>query len=126
MLKWKTEFTVVYHSEREGRGLMNLVPIQNAQVIHRYGGDRVACAIGRNGKNFVRDGDGDSNTSQNGEILYRPAQVQRLFEKYPQLDRSLNHTRPANRRLDFHATHALQVGCQHPKKMKVRRVTCDV
>jgi chemotaxis protein histidine kinase CheA len=123
VLKWKTEFDVVYHSEREGRGLTNLVPIQDGQVVHRYGGDRVSCAIGRNGKSFVREGDGASNQHcQNGEILYRPARVQKLFDKYPQLDRSLNHTRPANRRLNFHATHALQVGSQHPKNMKVHQL----
>jgi hypothetical protein len=113
LLVWKSEYDVRAFSEKEGRGLINLVEIDRGNPIHRYGGDRVYCSIGRNARSFVHKGAHNPQKTLNGDILYRPAQVQRLFAKYPKLDRSLN---PG---LKFQSTHAVQLGSQHPKNWKV-------
>ncbi len=113
LLKWKTEYNVQYINEIEGRGLYNLIDLKRGQVIHRYGGDRVYCCIG-DGPSWVREKDFNPRRKLNGDILFRPAQVQRLFDKYPQLDRSRHPNS-----LTFHSTHAMQVGTHHPKHYKV-------
>jgi hypothetical protein len=113
ILTWKTEYDVCMFSEKEGRGLLNYVPIDDGNPIHRYGGDRVHYSIGQGPKSFVRKGDHNPQKQRNGEVKFRPAQVARLFAKYPQLDRSQNDNIP------FHPTHAVQLGTHHPKHWKV-------
>jgi hypothetical protein len=88
------------------------------QPIHRYGGDRVFFRIGDGPPGWVREGDSNTRRQLNGEILFRPPQVQRIFKKYPQLDRSLS----ANC-LKFQTTHAVQLGVHHPKGLKGRSYT---
>ena len=94
--------------------LFNLIDIKRGQVVHRYGGDRVYCCIGDE-PSWVREKNCNPRRKLTGDILFRPAQVQRLFDKYLQLDRS----RLPNS-LTFHSTHAMQVGTHHPKGYKVR------
>jgi hypothetical protein len=113
LLVWKSEFDVCAFSEKEGRGLINLVEIEKGNPIHRYGGDRVYCSIGHNEKSFLHKGSHNPPKPLNGNITYRPDQVRRLFEKYPTLDRTKN---PG---LKFQSTHAVMLGTNHPKKWKV-------
>ncbi len=113
LLIWRTEFDVRLFSETEGRGLVNLVPVIEGHPIHRYGGDRVYSCIGHNERSFVHKGANNPPKEQNGNIMYRPAQVLQLFKKYPQLDRTKTSG------VKFHPTHAVQLGSQHPKHWKV-------
>jgi hypothetical protein len=113
ILTWKTEYDVCMFSEKEGRGLLNYVAIDDGNPVHRYGGDRVFYNIGQGPKSFVYKGDHNPQKQRNGEVKFRPAQVARLFAKYPQLDRSKNDN------ISFHPTHAVQLGTHHPKHWKV-------